>query len=267
MFKDLRDVADDIFCNLPPPQPKWKNSVPSSRSYNHASTPATSASSNYQQQQYTPPSPATFSMAMYNNASAGCFHGMCEVTMSNGITKRVQDVLPGDEVRCSNDPLSKCSGTIECVVKTVSSSGFMDLVTIEGGLLLTPYHPMRLNDAWTFPIDVANSQRISCDAVYTFLLSREVDCDGESVEVNGSLGCSGRPTSVVINGIECITFAHGIENDTVASHEFFGTEAITESLRKQVGWDNGYVVIKQGSFVRDDVTGLICGISASKQQH
>lgn len=44
---------------------------------------------------------------------------------------------------------------IECVIKTVSYDGKMDLVTLKNGLKITPWHPvLNENGEWVFPNDL-----------------------------------------------------------------------------------------------------------------
>jgi hypothetical protein len=64
-----------------------------------------------------------------------------------------------------------------------------------------------------------------------------------------------------IEDIACITLAHGLENDSVASHAFYGTNAVVESLSKLNGWDHGLVELcGPVKVIRDGVTGLVCGL-------
>ena len=66
--------------------------------------------------------------------------------------------------------------------------------------------------------------------------------------------------SMVINGEECITLAHGIENDPVASHTYYGSRAVAEDIEAMVADAHGCVELHQaqGCALRDEVTGLVC---------
>jgi len=44
-----------------------------------------------------------------------------------------------------------------------------------------------------------------------------------------------------INGIECVTFAHGFSENSVISHDYFGTDKITNDLKWMKGWMAGHV--------------------------
>jgi len=74
--------------------------------------------------------------------------------------------------------------------------GVEELVELEGGVLITPWHPVRLkgrND-WKFPVHLGKSKMYSCDMVYNFVLE------------NGAC-------SIPIGPLESISFGHGIVND------------------------------------------------------
>ena len=64
---------------------------------------------------------------------------------------------------------------------------------------------------------------------------------------------------MIINGIECITLAHGIEGDPVASHPYFGSRAVADDILAMQSDNNGCVVLQAGSCTqRDHHTGLVC---------
>merc|ERR1711998_34905 len=114
-------------------------------------------------------------------------------------TKRVDQIRKGEVIisrkRGSEEAIE---GRVRSIVKTIFKEGTAKLVTIpEAGLKVTPWHPIRINNSWCFPSDRADAKEEPCEAVYSFLLESE-----EHVSMN-------------INGIECITLAHGIEGDPV----------------------------------------------------
>ena len=55
--------------------------------------------------------------------------------------------------------------------------------------------------------ETSRKKRQDCDAVYSFLLK-------------------GNSTAMIINGITCITLAHGITDDPVAKHAYFGSDKV-----------------------------------------
>jgi hypothetical protein len=182
------------------------------------------------------------SMRTYHNAAGPCFSGECLVRMASGTEKQVCDIIQGDVVMGPKGP-----AVVECVVKTHCVDGKEDLVIFPSGLRVTPYHPvLDATNHWRFPIDLHPIQReLSCDAVYNFVLR------------------SGHV--MVIEGVACVTLGHGILDDEVVSHAYFGTSRIVDDLRSMRGWHAGLVELFPAlcafntCMLRDKDTGLVCG--------
>ena len=130
------------------------------------------------------------------------------------------------------------TSTIQCVLKTRCKNGVATLVKYDR-LIVTPWHPIVDGCEWTFPVQLADEDEYACEAVYSFLLED-------------------RTPSMVIEGVQCITLAHGIENDPVAEHPFYGTENVVAALQGLTGWQQGLVEIE--SVRRDSKTKLVCGL-------
>lgn len=86
----------------------------------------------------------------YNCGGGGCFAGKCLVKMANNIIKRVDQIKKGDNILNKDGSLSK----VNIVVKIQSSSSMIELVELEGGLLLTPKHPVKINETWIKPCNI-----------------------------------------------------------------------------------------------------------------
>jgi len=197
LFKAIRDDLDEIFVKLPPP---------TTTAYGYDNS-------------------APVNMNQYYNCGGGCFHGNAIATMSNGSTRKVKELKKGDEVKTAGG-----SSKIVCVLKTVMSQKKANLCDVNG-LLLTPYHPIRVEGSWRFPTDLSETLAYDCDAVYTFLLA------------GGS--------TMFFGEVEAIALNHNIENDPVATHAYFGTSQVVDDLRKMRGFAEGIVTIVPTSFVRD----------------
>lgn len=209
-----------MFCNLPPPVAQ--RAIVSIRNLGRPAAP-----------------PAAINMASFNNRDAGCFHEDCLVSMHGGVaSKLMRDLQPGDKVHGG--------ATVQCIVRMSCEDNSASMVHFESGLCLTPWHPIAINGKWVFPADIHTPVRTKCGAVYSLLLN----CDSA---VDGECCCS----AVVVNGISCVTLAHGIENDAVASHPFFGTERVREHLRQYVGWIGGRISLPANCMIRDKLSGLI----------
>ena len=125
------------------------------------------------------------------------------------------------------------------MVRTECANSNASPVQLPGGLLVTPWHPVMDQGSWEFPIYLAESVQRPCEAVYSFVLET-----GQSMN---------------INNVMCITLAHGITLDPVASHPFYGTTKVLEQLCVMPGWRQGLVQLKTGCIARDPTTGLACG--------
>ena len=135
------------------------------------------------------------------------------------------------------------------MLKTYCSGGMAELVELEGGLLVTPWHPIwfegphvgskQTSAGWTFPCQVpgATTEFRACEAVYSFAVMQLSDQNQgqqpRELSVDGA-----RAGVMMINGVRCVTLGHGI-SDGVARHPYFGTEAVIHDLEATWGWRAG----------------------------
>lgn len=186
-------------------------------------------------------------MSVYHNAAGPCFAGDCKVVMSTGEMKMVSDLTRGDKVQSVGGPAE-----VLCVIKTLcmkgGKAGIEDLVAFPGGLKLTPYHPVRIDNKWNFPADLHPWMKDTpCEAVYNFVLSQ------------GHV--------MTIEGVECVTLGHNFTEDVV-SHAYFGSERVVKDLQKMKGWESGLVVLnpalcKDNKCMIRDKDGKVCGFDPS----
>ena len=213
LFNTIRDKADSVFCDLPPPQPaSYKGSYGMS---SRGSMPAT--------------------MSVFNNSSGPCFDGNCDVLMINNSFKKVKDIRKNDIVKTP-----KGSAKVICVTKTICTNSTSQMVTIneeESGLIITPYHPIRISNIWKFPIDCGEMNNHHCPAIYNFVLDN---------------------THIMsINGIECCTLGHNFQDNNVIRHSYYGTNAVINDLKKSKTWEYGIVMIYPDNIKRDDSTHMV----------
>ena len=140
-------------------------------------------------------------------------------------------------------------GIVHCVVRTECVNGRAWLVALPGGvsdlslsavtpsdneesecetLLVTPWHPVQIpgtaSGAWTFPAHLSAPSEVQCEAVYSFLVTKDVMAlQGQDDNVTVLFDKEQCVSSMMVSGVSCLTLAHGIANDDVASHPFFGT--------------------------------------------
>lgn len=222
LFQQIQDKADEIFCKLPAPQP----STPSYGGQSRGRAPPSGGA---------PAARAPVSMSAYNCSSNPCFAGSCLVQMADGSERQVRQVRKGDQVAVPGG----AKATVVCVLKTLTDGGFTPLVRL-GDLVVTPYHPLRVDATWVFPCSLAPVSLTECDAVYSFVLA------------------SGHIMS--ISGYDCVSLGHGFTAKTVA-HPYFGSKQVVNDLSAMAGWGKGLVELRTGCLLRDSVTGLVCGLS------
>lgn len=274
LFHQVSELADEMFCALPPPAPSTTAVRPSPT----LSTPRAQASCSSSVTYTAPPIP---SMSLYHCAAAGCFHGSCLVTMSDGTLKNASSIQQGDYVLCpsstryqNQSPGLRIIAKVESILRTFSLCGVMNLVSYEGGLLVTPWHPIQVKGKWSFPAEDQDGILLphKTDAIYSFLLGPEilVDVDQQNHESNDiqSPSIISRGQSLLINGMICISLGHGIQNDPVASHSFFGTEKIVDEMKIRASSTHlpTYVDLKEGEIRKDPITQLACGFMNSEQE-
>jgi len=225
LFQSLRDQADEIFANLPAP-------VPSRAAY-------ASGSSGGGCRGGSAAPAAPIDMAQYNCSGNPCFSGDSSILLGDGTSVQLHAVRKGDQVRSGEGYVVD----VHCVVKTWCREGKTSLVSLSGGLQITPWHPVKHRGEWKFPADIIPGEEKPCEAVYSLVLS------------------SGH--TVMIGGIECVTLGHELEGPVVG-HEYLGTSKVIQDLKRFPGWEGGLVEFVDGCMVRDRASGLMCGWDASK---
>lgn len=243
LFKEVRDIADDVFCSLPPPKPSVKRPAVSSYSTSRGSSSRGSSSSSKSKSK-----PSFTSMSAYHYSGNPCF-ASGRVHMADGSFKDVARIKRGDLVLTGEGDRNPAVATarVECVVKSLTESG-RQLVVKLGDLVVTPWHPIQHNEKWSFPADIQTPQEVACDAVYSVVLEEQ----GTATKAAHSM---------MIENYPCVTFGHGIEGDEVASHPYFGSRrGIVDDLRKRDGWQTGCVVLPYGCLVRDCDSGMVIGL-------
>jgi hypothetical protein len=236
LFRHLRDLADKMFCTLPPPEPSLRRRAP---------LPGAPAVDVMSPQVLT----REYTMESYNDRCGACFAGHCIV----GRADRRADLLlacrvrKGDRVRTA---AGTGTGTVECVLRTLLPSGqAVPMVTLPGsGLCATPFHPIVHDGQWAFPMSVAQATDTVLEdgCVYSFVVR----------DAAGALA-----PCVYVNGVQCATLGHGMRHGTVVTHEFWGTHAVLQAMQDLdlEGYRRGLVDITPQTICRDPVTGRVIG--------
>jgi Mg-chelatase subunit ChlD len=223
-FNDIVDRASDIFDTLPPPEPSLINQT-LYRSYGGGSVAPTRA----------------VSLAAYNDPNGGCFDSNCLITMADGTKKILKNVEKGDLVKSADLNNNITPTKVVCVFEMNITTKIREFVDFEGGLFITPWHPIKYNDKWVFPADIKSPIIKSCDSIITLVLE------------NNHIA--------FINGHQCIMLGHGYTNG-VLNHPYYGTQAIIDDLKLNYGWDSGKVVINDNDieFIKNDnkISKMVC---------
>jgi len=132
------------------------------------------------------------------------------------------------------------NGTAEvrCVVRIARSSS-KALLGFPGGLTITGKHPVRIAGRWVLPSQMCQDlEQVPNPSgfVYNFVL--------EQCHI------------VLVNGVECVTWGHGIDEDVVR-HSYYGTNDVISDISKLPGWDEGFVTV--GGCLRD-ASGQVKGL-------
>ena len=198
LFQNMKDKIDDIYTNMPPPKPSNNvNEIKISK------------------QQFT---------TMFNNVEGGCFHPSSQVLTVNNCFKQIDKIIKGDKLVDSKGNIN----TVLCVIKINGNN--IKLIDIEG-LLITPYHPIKINNEWVFPKDISNIET-NCNSVYNLVLD-----NNHTIVINNCISC---------------TLGHNITENEVITHEYFGTDKVINDLKQIEGFNNGFIELNM-----DDITGKI----------
>lgn len=136
----------------------------------------------------------------------GCFAPWATVEVEGKGATRLDAVVGGDRVRTADGGVA----AVRCVVLTPCAGGRAVLVTLPGTsrLELTEWHPVlcAASGRFRFPLLLGGETRLrACAHVYNLVLER----------------CH----LPLVNGVGCVSLGHGIEDDPVARHAYWGGAA------------------------------------------
>jgi len=160
--------------------------------------------------------------------------------MENHTYKQAQDILKGDKVITVDESFNQIVSEIECVVQTDCPENELLMVQLDGGLTITPWHPIFDADrsSWEFPVMMGEPEMTECPAVYTFVTANR------------------KP--VIVNDYIFSTFGHGLKGEVI-EHEFFGTGKVINDLMNLPNYENGIVYLSPSMFKRG-YDGKVCNI-------
>jgi hypothetical protein len=180
-------------------------------------------------------------MSRYNRSSNPCFAGCETVVLARGEVIRIGRLRAGMRVLTPRG-----TRKVVAVLRTMVRQERMCVVGDEG-VLVTPYHPVKVGEGWVFPKDLARSEVRYTGSIYSVLLERDVDVDAHAIMVGGVWG---------------VTLGHGKmgngEGGDVRAHQFFGDyDRVIKSLARLHVSRAGLVL--GGGIMRNPMTGLVDG--------
>lgn len=255
LFEQVRDAADEVFVSLPPPNPAESSKLETLQAFGFTQEQAKKAleaahddlelAAQYciegipsrpppaQRRGGTSPAANFMDMRAYYNSAGPCFGGDAIVAMEDGTCKQIRMLRKGDRVVSRSG-----SATVRCIVKT-ATAGRALLVTLPCGTLITPWHPVLFDGAWTFPSSLAACREEDCEAVYNLVL------DEDHV--------------LRIGNLWTVSLGHQLKCDVV-QHSYWGDTKVISDLQRLCGWADGIVELGPGC-VRRDEDGQVCGLN------
>jgi hypothetical protein len=221
-FIKYQKIVEDIFVKLTPPTPSNPH--------------------------YSAPNPQQFSQTYYNASSTVC---ILEGTLVKVFENDCVQYTPVEQLRKGTCIIvGNKSAFIKCVIKT-KHNGPICVKEINDGnnknlIGITSYHPILVNDIWSFPVETNLFQEVEMNNVYVYNFFLEGGEDLHEIELFG--------------GIIASTLNHN-KVGPVIGHEYFGTNRVEEDFKKHNGWENGYIQIESIVAIRDNLTNKVIGLT------
>lgn len=266
LFQQVRDAGETIFKNMPPPQ-KPRPCCPvcgeafgldctelemqrhTESHFNGPLVPAAPvrrAQSSSRQVRAPAPAPAPNMSRYYAAEGGGCFaRGSTAMVSRSGergdafVRMDVTAIQPGDLVRVAGGG----AAAVACVARLAEPAG-ATLRELPSGLRITAKHPIRVDGRWQLPSEQPEAKTVpnSDGFVVNFVLRGD---DGRT---------HGHGHVLLIDGIECASWGHGLEGDVIAD-SFWGSEKVVGALA-EISSDKGQVDVRR--CLRDE-DGVIVG--------
>jgi hypothetical protein len=172
----------------------------------------------------------------YSRFTISCFTGDCIIKTING-NILVKNLKVGTRIITTDG----ITAEVKCILKTEIYRKTKLMIHKITGLEITKWHPVLINNKWVFPCESKDFEEVEqfIDNIY-------------------SIGISSESSYMIINNIKVIGLGHGITNDPVAYHPYFGSNLVINDIFSIS--PDGYCVIKPSNIIRDDDSGLINGI-------
>jgi len=152
-------------------------------------------------------------MKQYNDEGSKCFAATCAVTLRDGKKVEAAELRKGMEVLTLRGPKK-----VEAIIMTSVKDKEMRRI---GDLLITPWHPIHVDNRWIYPSEIAEEPILHSGTICSILLEDSADDMAHGVYVEGFL---------------VVTLGHGLTHssseDDRRPHVSFGDrKKVLESLQ------------------------------------
>ena len=110
------------------------------------------------------------------------------------------------------------------------------MVKINDSLSITPYHPIK-DIEWVFPNTLNETITVDCDYMYNYVLDKD--------------------HTIIIGNTICATLGHGIMDNDVIKHDYYGTDKVVNDLKSFNGFNKGVVTFGPNCIIRDNKNNVI----------
>ena len=223
LFHQMQDLGEAIFNALPALKPTGR-------------IPATTTTT-------TTATGAAMSQVFYNS-SGGCWAPGSKVRMYDDSFMAIDAIRSGMKV-LTKDGIA----TVEYTIALGTNMPTQSMCKINN-LIITPWHPVLIDDKWTHPIAITTVEEMVMPIVYNMILDKN-----HIIEIDGILSCT------LGHGITgCIPASEDAASDGIVKHDYFGNkELIIRDLMKQPGFDEKCPIFKNIKAIRDPITKEVTG--------
>lgn len=175
-----------------------------------------------------------------------CVSGNSQILCPNNVMKYAKDLNVGDTVISYNEQ-DELMETIETEIIAILETQINDetkltkIYTNTDGLEITGYHSVKIDNEWVFPSqdNSFEEKNIHIPKLFSFALK-----EGHILNINNT---------------QVIGLAHGINDNDVTKHPYFGTNLILNDI-KNMDQSMHAIVTSSTKTIRDPTTNLVIKI-------
>lgn len=150
-----------------------------------------------------------------------CIDSECKILMSDYTEKKLCDLEKNDCVISYDINDNIQTSKIVCIVEITITGNHKELVNLDNGMKISPWHPVKNNGKWKFPFNIDSPNLQKCKSIITLVLDNHHIC--------------------VINKYKCIMLGHNYTNNKLA-HPYYGTRRVINDLKKYEAYNTGKII-------------------------